>query len=80
MELIAQRYGVSRTYLNQDQGVDRDTSIMFLRRIRMKYAASLLAQGELNVNEVAWEVGYNDINTFRLRFKEMYGVSPTNYK
>lgn len=81
VELIAQRYGVSRTYLNRKiKALTGDTSIIFLRRIRLKYAASLLVQGELNVNEIAWEVGYNDINTFRLRFKEMYGVSPTNYK
>ncbi|MFR9650487.1 MAG: two-component regulator propeller domain-containing protein [Rikenellaceae bacterium] len=81
VEMIAQRYGVSRTYLNRKiKALTGDTSIIFLRRIRLKYAASLLTQGELNVNEIAWEVGYNDINTFRLRFKEMYGVSPTNYK
>lgn len=80
MELIATEYGVSRTYLNRKiKALTGETSSQFLRNIRLKYAAKLLLQKSMNVSEVAWEVGYNDVKTFRTRFKEMFGVSPTNY-
>ena len=79
-ELIADEYGVSRTYLNRKiKAITGDTTLKFIRNIRFKYAAQLLQSGEKNVSETAWEIGYNDVNTFRLRFKEMFGVTPTSY-
>lgn len=80
VELIADEYGVSRTYLNRKiKAITGDTTLKFIRNIRFKYAAQLLQSGEKNVSETAWEIGYNDVNTFRLRFKEMFGVTPTSY-
>ena len=81
IEMIAQEYGVSRTYLNRKiKALTGETSNQFLRNIRLKYAAKLILQKKLNINEVAREIGYNDINTFRIRFKEKFGVAPTLYK
>ena len=81
IEVIANEYGVSRTYLNRKiKAITGETCSQFVRNIRLKYAAKLIQQKQLNVSEVAWEVGYNDINTFRSRFKDMYGVLPSNYK
>ncbi len=80
IEVIANEYGVSRTYLNRKiKAITGETCSQFVRNIRLKYAAKLIMQKQLNVSEVAWEVGYNDINTFRSRFKDMYGVLPSNY-
>ncbi len=81
IEQIAQEYGVSRTYLNRKiKALTGETSAQFLRNIRLKYAAKLILQKSMNISEVAWSVGYNDVKTFRGRFKEMFGVAPTNYK
>ncbi len=81
IEHIAQEYGVSRTYLNRKiKALTGQTSTQLLRNIRLKYAAKLILQKSMNITEVAWAVGYNDVNTFRVRFKETFGVSPTNYK
>lgn len=81
IEQIAQEYGVSRTYLNRKiKALTGETSAQFLRNIRLKYAAKLILQKNMNISEVAWSVGYNDVKTFRGRFKEMFGVAPTNYK
>lgn len=80
IEHIANEYGVSRVYLNRKiKALTNLTSNQFLRDVRLKKAARLLKNNDLNINEIAWQVGYNDIRTFRTRFKEMFGVTPSTY-
>lgn len=57
-----------------------DLSILELtRNIRLKKAAELLASQQYSVQEVAEMVGFNDTTTFRKRFTEQYGVTPSQY-
>lgn len=57
-----------------------DLSILELtRNIRLKKAAELLACQQYSVQEVAEMVGFNDTATFRKRFTEQYGVTPSQY-
>jgi ligand-binding sensor domain-containing protein/signal transduction histidine kinase/DNA-binding response OmpR family regulator len=51
----------------------------FIREMRMKRAAQLLQNQELNVTEVAYAVGYNDLKTFRQNFQQRFGVSPSQF-
>jgi len=46
----------------------------------MKRAADLLKKSQLFVNEIAYEVGYNEPKYFRKYFKEEFGVTPNEYK
>lgn len=58
-----------------------DLSILELtRNIRLKKAAELLASQQYSVQEVAEMVGFNDTATFRKRFTEQYGVTPSQYE
>lgn len=57
-----------------------DLSILELtRNIRLKKAAQLLASQQYSVQEVAEMVGFNDTATFRKRFTEQYGTTPSQY-
>ena len=57
-----------------------DLSILELtRNIRLKKAAELLASQQYSVQEVAEMVGFNDTATFRKRFTEQYGTTPSQY-
>ena len=57
-----------------------DLSILELtRNIRLKKAAELLASQQYSVQEVAEMVGFNETATFRKRFTEQYGVTPSQY-
>lgn len=57
-----------------------DLSVLELtRNIRLKKAAELLASQQYSVQEVAEMVGFNDTATFRKRFTEQYGVTPSQY-
>ena len=58
-----------------------DLSILELtRNIRLKKAAELLASQQYSVQEVAEMVGFNDTATFRKRFTEQYGVTPSQWR
>ena len=52
----------------------------YLRIMRMKKAAELLLQPEVNVSEVAYSVGLSDPLYFSKCFKQQFGVSPSVYK
>lgn len=57
-----------------------DCSILELTRtVRLKKAAELLLTQRYSVQEVAEKVGFNDTATFRKRFTEQYGTTPSQY-
>lgn len=51
----------------------------FIRDIRLKRAARLLAETNLSVVEIAEKVGFSTPSYFTKCFKEMFGVLPTQY-
>jgi len=48
--------------------------------LRMRYAADLLTQGDLNVQQIGDLVGYENPFNFSLAFKRLHGLSPTHYR
>ncbi|MDT4886924.1 TCP pilus virulence regulatory protein [compost metagenome] len=51
----------------------------FLRNERIKAAAVLVKKGALNISEIAYNVGFNDVSYFSKCFKETWGVTPSDY-
>ncbi len=52
----------------------------FIRHIRLKRAADLLAKSQLTVAEIAYEVGFNDPKYFAKYFIKEFGIKPSAYK
>ncbi len=52
----------------------------FIRIIRLKRAGTLLLKTTMNISEIAYEVGFNDLKYFRECFKGFYNVTPSDYK
>jgi len=52
----------------------------FIRTIRLKKAAMLLTQTNMNISQIAYEVGFNDLKYFRESFKELFSMTPSEYK
>lgn len=52
----------------------------YIRKIKMRKAAEMLASGQYNVSETSWNVGISSVIYFRQCFKEEYGVSPSEYR
>ena len=55
------------------------TPIEFIREVRIKRAAALLERSQLNVAEVAYNVGFNNPKYFTKYFKKAYKVLPSKY-
>lgn len=51
----------------------------FLRHYRLKRAAQLLEQDGGNITEIAFAVGFGSLSYFTRSFKELYGLSPSEY-
>lgn len=49
------------------------------RTVRLQKAATLIRQQRYSIQEVSERVGFNDPATFRKRFVEQYGVTPSQY-
>jgi len=51
----------------------------FIRSIRLKRAAQLLAKSGQSIAEIAYQVGFNDPKVFTKSFKEEFKVTPSQY-
>ena len=74
---VGSEFRVSESYLStlfkeQSGGNFGD----FLETLRIEKACELLQDKTITVNEVAEEVGYNSVQSFRRAFKRVKGVSP----
>jgi signal transduction histidine kinase/ligand-binding sensor domain-containing protein/DNA-binding response OmpR family regulator len=61
------------------KSITGQTVVEFIRDVRMKRAAQLLAQPGLRISEVAFEVGVENVKYFRKTFQKIYGVAPSEY-
>lgn len=51
----------------------------FVRLVRLRKAAKLIAEGEMNISESAMAVGIYDVKYFREQFVKVYGETPSEY-
>lgn len=57
-----------------------NTVVEYIQRVKIEAAKKHLETGRMTVNEVMYDVGYNDIKAFRDVFKKITGLSPIDYK
>ena len=57
-----------------------NTPLEYIQRVRIEAAKKKLETSDMNVNEVMYDVGYNDIKAFRTVFKKITGLSPIAYR
>ena len=56
------------------------TIIDYLIRLRLEQAKKLLAESDLSIKQIGYEVGYQDPNYFTWSFKKATGMSPVKYR
>ncbi|MDR0371844.1 MAG: helix-turn-helix domain-containing protein [Prevotellaceae bacterium] len=73
--------GISRRQLSRKfRSVIGLSPVAFIRSVRMKRAAQLLADSQCNISEVAYMVGYGTVKYFNQHFKEEFGLTPSQYR
>ncbi len=81
VENLAQYMAASTSTLNRKlKGALNTSPADFLNRYRLNRAQQLLAQNELSITDVAYQVGYNDPSYFSRKYKEQFGYPPSKKK
>lgn len=57
----------------------RKTFIQFLIEVRVSKACKMLQKDQLNVSQICYECGFNNVSNFNRQFKKVTGLSPTAY-
>lgn len=77
---LAKEIGMSQSNLYRKVKAISDLSTNeFIRYIRMRKAAELMIQTDIQVKEVAYKVGFQDVRYFREQFSKVFGHNPSEY-
>jgi AraC-like DNA-binding protein len=80
IKVLAAEIGMSHSNLYRKvKSLSGHTINSFIRYIRLRKAAELLIQSDLNVNEVAYETGFSSIKYFRSQFFKLFGANPSEF-
>lgn len=81
VEELGRLVGMGRSsFFNKIKGLTGMSPVEFIRDIRIKRAAQLIASGQYLVKEAAFMSGFSDTKYFGKCFKAKYGVTPMEYK
>ncbi len=81
MGLVARRFGFSYTYFSTAfREHTGDSFVRYLKRLRIERATELMSTQELRLKSVAERVGFPNPRLFARTFREVYGVSPAEYR
>lgn len=81
VDKVAELLHLGRTiFYKKVRGTTGYTPNEYIRVIRLRKAAELLKEGEKNVSEVAYAVGFDNPYYFSKCFKEQFGMPPSQYR
>lgn len=75
---LSDEFGISESYFSHmfKENMNINFSV-YLEDLRLNEAARLIKEGNSNLTEVSFEVGYNNPTSFRRAFKKKFGVTPS---
>ena len=80
VEKLAKEVFVSKSTLDKKIRKDKKVNVStYIREIRLNYAIRLIEAGEINVDTLASESGFNSTSYFSVCFKSFTGLSPKKY-
>lgn len=80
VEKLTADVGISRAQLHRKlKEIAGVSAGEFIRNLRLEQAARLIEEGQINITQVAYSVGFNNQTHFSTVFKKHYGMSPSEY-
>lgn len=80
VEKLTEDVGISRTQLHRKlKEIAGVSAGEFIRNLRLEQAARLIEEGQINITQVAYSVGFSNQTHFSTVFKKHYGMSPSEY-
>lgn len=82
VDVFSREMGVGRTVLFQKiKGITGHTPNNFIMNLRLKKAAYMLVNSsEMNVSDIAYQLGFGNPQYFNKCFKELFSIAPTQYR
>ncbi len=81
IETVAEKAGISpRHFKRRFKKATGDSPLTYLQLLRIENAKQNLETTLDTINEITWQVGYEDVNSFRRLFKRHTGMSPKDYR
>ena len=81
LEDIAAAMGMGRVpFFHKIRAITTKTPAEIVREIRLKHACTLLVTTNINLNELALNVGFMTAENFINIFKDKYGMTPLEYR
>jgi signal transduction histidine kinase/ligand-binding sensor domain-containing protein/DNA-binding response OmpR family regulator len=81
VDMLAQNMNLSRSQVYRKIKALTDlTANEFIRQIRLKKSLKFLSEGNMNISEIAYSVGFSSQSYFTRSFKEYYGKSPSELR
>ena len=78
---ISEMLHVSQTQLkNSFRNYYGESVYKYIRSRKMQLAATMLAEGQLSIMEIAGIYGYENCSKFAAAFRKEYGLSPSSYR
>ena len=83
---------LTRDSLTKQMGINKDLFVKifferfgmqfrtFINRLRLKESIVLLEQSDLSIEEISDKTGFGTLRTFQRRFRDMYNMSPKDYR
>ena len=81
LELLAQEAGMSRSsFAVHFRRLVGEPPMSYLQRWRMSLATYQLLHSKKQINDIAYQVGYESVSAFCTAFKKVMGYSPTKFR
>lgn len=78
---LAEAFAISdRTLIRRFKAAQGQTPLAYLQDLRLEAARALLETGDLSVEAIGGQVGYNDTSSFSRLFRQRIGMSPGAYR
>ena len=80
VDFLAREAGLSRVHLYRKlMELTNQSPGEFIRNSRLKMAAEMLSEKHIDISTAATECGFSSVSVFSRAFKQLYGVSPSEY-
>ncbi|GAA4270770.1 two-component regulator propeller domain-containing protein [Aquimarina gracilis] len=80
VDYLSSEVGLSRVHLTRKlKALAGVTPAEYIKNFRMKQAIEMLKNGSFKIADIAYAVGYQDVQYFSKTFKAKYGSSPAKY-
>ncbi|WP_341648841.1 helix-turn-helix transcriptional regulator [Thauera humireducens] len=81
ISVLADALAISdRTLIRRFKAALGQTPLAYLQDLRLEAARALLETGDLSVEAIGGQVGYNDTSSFSRLFRQRIGMSPGAYR